>query len=361
MKVVISGYYGFGNAGDEAILYALIQALRAYDPCIQITVLSDKPEQTEAVYGVKAVSRWRLIKILRALRVSDGLLSGGGGLLQDETGWKSVFYYTSIMAFARLLGKPFVVFAQGVGPMRYGFNRKLAKSVLSMASWVSVRDEGSRELLKEIGIDKEMKVVPDPAIALGEGLKVVKSEGVPTVVVSVRWWSSRNNFKKKVASALDRCARQGYRIVFLPMHGKEDQSASEEVLTLMKEPASITSCDASFEEKLRLVGQADVVFGMRLHSLIFAAVNRVPFVALSYDPKVDAFTNQCCQPLLGSVDDLWGEKDLYDQIVHQVNHGHLESARLDTLISHLKEDIYSAAQQALAVMNTTFQKRIRPF
>ena len=45
-NIVISGYYGFGNAGDEAMLAAMIEALSDLDPHLNIIVLSGNPEDT---------------------------------------------------------------------------------------------------------------------------------------------------------------------------------------------------------------------------------------------------------------------------------------------------------------------------
>ena len=58
MKVLLSGYYGFDNAGDEAVLYAIVRALRQVKPDIDITVLSNQPENTAQALDVKAVNRW---------------------------------------------------------------------------------------------------------------------------------------------------------------------------------------------------------------------------------------------------------------------------------------------------------------
>ena len=101
-KVVLSGYYGFNNAGDEAVLQAIINSLKKADQDLDITVLSNNPEHTTKAYGVKAVNRWKLNEIAGAIKESDLLISGGGSLLQDVTSKNGILYYLGIIGLARI-------------------------------------------------------------------------------------------------------------------------------------------------------------------------------------------------------------------------------------------------------------------
>ena len=89
-KILISGYYGFNNIGDESILRTLIDNLREKLPGVDITVLSQDPAQTSAKFAVKSARRMSLRDIFRCVRRCDLLLSGGGSLLQDATSGRSV-------------------------------------------------------------------------------------------------------------------------------------------------------------------------------------------------------------------------------------------------------------------------------
>jgi glycosyltransferase involved in cell wall biosynthesis len=91
-NVVMSGYYGFGNAGDEAILQSIHQNISGTGGDISITVLSNDPEDTKNRYGYNAVNRFKLLSVFKALRNCDALVSGGGSLLQDHTSTRSRFY-----------------------------------------------------------------------------------------------------------------------------------------------------------------------------------------------------------------------------------------------------------------------------
>ena len=92
-KILISGYYGFANAGDEAMLTAIIESLRQVEKNVELTVLSGNPEDTAAKHQVCSVYRFNPLGIIRAMKDSELIISGGGSLLQDVTSKRSLLYY----------------------------------------------------------------------------------------------------------------------------------------------------------------------------------------------------------------------------------------------------------------------------
>ena len=58
-KILIAGYYGFGNLGDEAIQAALAQALPQRIPGCRITVVSGDPERAQAQHPSVSAVGWR--------------------------------------------------------------------------------------------------------------------------------------------------------------------------------------------------------------------------------------------------------------------------------------------------------------
>ncbi|HHY21718.1 MAG TPA: polysaccharide pyruvyl transferase CsaB [Bacilli bacterium] len=352
MKVVLSGYYGFDNVGDEAILYSIIQALREVDPTIEITVLSNQPEKTAETYGVKAVNRWKLKEVAKVIKQSDGLISGGGSLLQDETGGRSVIYYTGVMLMARFLGKPFFVYAQGMGPLNQTFNQRLTKFAIKKAAKITVRDIESKQLLERIGVKKDIELVPDPVLGIcGGDLKSGWLEQIgidePFITVSVRDWPSEQPYKERLAHTLDELSSRGYRIVFIPMHGEHDKKSSEDVMKLMKKEAMIAPFDASIEEKIALIRSSHLLIGMRLHALIFATVVHTPFVALSYDPKIDSFARIVEQPVGAHVEQSWTKDELLNIVEEQLTHDEEARKKLATYEAKAKQLTKRTAELAL--------------
>lgn len=292
MRIVVSGYHGMGNTGDEAVLEAFLQGVRKVLPQARLTVLSGDPESTERAYGVDSVSRTHLPSIVRALRDADLLVSGGGSLLQDVTGPFTVPYYTGIMLLAYLMRVPVAVYAQGLGPLRGRLSRHLARIGLSRAAVLSLRDAESVQLLRQIGIRRrDVHLVADPAFALSpqdspEARRIGDREGV--VMFALRPWDVGRDITPEYAE----CARRvrvelGADVVFVAFHPCADLELAKRLAELTG-GATVITFDMTPGQALGVVGSAQLVVGMRLHSLIFAASAGVPAVAIEYDPKVRA-------------------------------------------------------------------------
>jgi polysaccharide pyruvyl transferase CsaB len=288
--VVISGYYGFRNAGDEAILAALIDGLRE----ATLVVLSGAPELTRREHGVEAVRRDDPAAVLAALHGADLVISGGGSLLQDTTGPGSIPYYLGIVAAARALGRPVMIYSHGVGPIRSAWGRACLR-VLDGVALITTRDEESASLLRACGVHRPVvEVTADGALALprparGSLHPVLPPGGRPLIGFAVRAWN-RGHHLEVLSRAADRIVeRLGGTVVLLPLQRPGDLEASRRVAAHMSHPAWIIDAEFPPRDWPRVFAGLDGLVGMRLHALIFAALAGVPFVAISYDPKVDHF------------------------------------------------------------------------
>ena len=161
MRAVISGYYGKGNGGDEALLMSLLEMLPSQ---VEPIVLSGNPRKTYEQYGVQTYHNRSGLAILEALTTSDIFIWGGGSLMQDVTSLASPIYYAGLMALAQQKGLKTVAWAQGIGPLNNPLTRWLTRQVLLGCTAVSVRDYKSAELLSKWHINP--LVAPDPVWAL---------------------------------------------------------------------------------------------------------------------------------------------------------------------------------------------------
>ena len=311
-RVVMSGYYGFGNAGDDAILDSIQQAIRAASDEVSVTVLSNDPELTRRQYGLDAIPRFRVLRVLSALRRGDVLLSGGGSLLQDTTSTRSLLYYLSVIRCAQWLRKPVMLYANGIGPVRRRANRRRVRRVVEQAALVTLRDHASAMELRQMGITRPAVVTADPVFHLEpagaeKSLALCRAAGLPQgrlfTAVSVRDWRDVGDFYAQLARLCDHLRRaHGMEILFLLMQPDRDREATARVMGLMEERSYVLDVPTTPRELMGVLGQARLCLAMRLHTLIFAARMAVPAMGLVYDPKVASYLEELDLPAAGDVE-----------------------------------------------------------
>jgi polysaccharide pyruvyl transferase CsaB len=311
-EILIAGYYGFHNAGDEAILAGIQRAVRPLLPGVRFTAISGTASQTRQLHGIEAVSRSDLSAIWRALGRADLLMFGGGSLLQDVSSSRSLIYYLGLVILAKLRGKPVMFYAQGIGPITRPLGRALVPLVVNRVDRITVRDPEAADALRRLGVHRPpITVTADAALALGPsnpewGDALLREDGVdvdrPLIGVSVRpWKQGEGRMEPGLAQALDQLARDtGAEVVFIPMQRRTDAAAAHVVAGLMKAPARVLSGTYTHDQLQAIIARCSLLVGMRYHSLVFAAMNGVPLVGLSYDPKNDAFLKLVGQRAAGS-------------------------------------------------------------
>ena len=292
-NILISGYYGFDNIGDESILRTLITSLREKIPDCRLTVLSHNPASTREKYGVEAVERMSPGAILRAVRQCDMLISGGGSLLQDVTSSKSIHYYLFIIRLAKLLGKKVFIYSQGIGPIDHAFNRRATARALKKADGIVVRDERSAKLLEQIGLPQERIVITaDPVIRMKRPDRTVgreilaragiKKDGRLTVGWAIREKNRDSAFVREITECI-RWLRENYdaESVLIPFHYEEDREVCSVIAERTNGAAKCLSEKYLSEDMLSIIGNMDVLVGVRLHSMIYAAIMGVPIIGVS--------------------------------------------------------------------------------
>lgn len=291
-KVLISGYYGFDNFGDEAILKVLLDKLKDCD----VTVLTANPRKTFDTYGVHSVHYLNMPLVMNQIAYCDVLISGGGSLLQNVTSTKSLLYYSIIIQLAQLINKEVVIFAQGIGPINGWFATNTAKSVLKRANYVSVRDERSLQLLKKWKVNANL--VCDPIYSL----EVEQPQRTSKIGVQLRIF---NTLTDELFDQIIKQINLRYydrEIELLSLQDEADVGISQVFYNKMKKlnpDINVTIAKGlNNNEIIEHISQYDCMIGMRYHACLVAIKYGVKTLAIGYDPKVETLAKEHGIPCL---------------------------------------------------------------
>jgi polysaccharide pyruvyl transferase CsaB len=314
-RIVLAGYYGFGNAGDDAILEAILAELGRSHPEVAVTVVTYPEGDVGAIrrrVGCEAIDGRSVGAVKEAIASADLLVIGGGGLIQDYLPGKpadrftarasNLSFWTTVGLTAVALDIPITTWAVGVGPLTTAAGRQEAGLLFGMMETVSVRDDLSKTLVEDLG-GPRVVVHADPVFALESsgtdpmvGLLEVEDlphDGRLRIAVSVRGWGPDGAWIDRVAAGLDEIIETFDADVLLVALQAgtglaNDALVSTRVAARMRhaDRRAVVAGDLSPREKLDLISHSDLLIGMRLHSVIFASSRGIPIVAIPYDPKV---------------------------------------------------------------------------
>jgi polysaccharide pyruvyl transferase CsaB len=299
--VVICGAYGMGNAGDDAILEAIVGAMRLIDPFMPITALSRRPRETRLQYGVGSIHMFNNLAFRRVMKKTKLYLSGGGSLIQNVTSRRSLWYYLYTITTAKRLGNAVMMYGCGIGPIADSRDESVIRHILSRdVDVITLRERHSLSELERLGVrGPELIVSADPALSLppapedrvlGQLLSCGIAPGEACACFSVRSWAGFEEKADAFAQAADYAAeRLGLKPVFILINREEDGYTTDGVRALMRNASAVISEPMDSALMLGVLARMKVVVSMRLHGLIFAASQGVPIVGVSYDPKVTAF------------------------------------------------------------------------
>lgn len=324
MRIGIVGNYGNDNQGDESILEGIITQLEIAYPIERgdILVFTNNPEQTKQRYGTDAAPLFinrksdpmKVVATIahhrKIFRTLDLLIIGGGGILMD-------LYRNNAVVFAmygilvRMTKVPAAIFGAGVGPIQTAFGQRLIKMTANSAKVIAVRDEGSRQLLKDIGVKKQVNVITDPAFYLPftEGQKRSRKPlkiGVTAITYfHDSYWPTHDEEKyqgyiRGMAANLDRIMEKepDAEIQFFATKHPYDTNTTKDIRDLMQYKDRTEVCDRmlTHREIISLIAEQDLVIGTRLHSLILSIVAKTPVIAVGYHEKViDVMSSVGCK------------------------------------------------------------------
>lgn len=292
-RIIISGYYGFGSIGDDAVLRSILTGISQKLTGAHVTVLTKNKKSIPNIQGItlSAIKRYDIVSLILCLLRSRLFISGGGSLLQDHTSKRSLAYYTSLIFLAKLCGCKIYIFANGIGPVE---NTEKCKKALFAADVISLRDPDSYSFAKMLLPEKEeIYLTADPVFLHSNDsptshfLSCFYDIGNrPYFAVSVRKCCGEKNIDcEKLISSIKYAKCLGYVPVFVSMQKSFDLELSR---CLAQRTGGIVADVRDEKDLCRLLDGASFAIGMRLHFLLFSVMRSVPVIPLSYDQKVES-------------------------------------------------------------------------
>lgn len=296
-RVVIFGYFGCGNLGDETSLKQLVGFIRAIDPHCKITVISASPGLTATNLGVQAVGKLDLTGIWKAFQAADLLIGGGGSLFQDRTSLRSLIYYAALIRLGKLCRLKIFLYGQGIGPIRTRLGRFIASRALTAADVITARDRLSIIALAELNVRRpEIHIAAEPLLL---------REALPVAAVDAFWRGDPASKPLRLGLILQEypalprdfwggvleflCWSKGLEIYLISLC-ERDQQFQKELATRFK--LKLLPVVSHWEDLQKVVGGLDLLASSRLHGLVAAVVQGSACYGLAVDPKIEGFCLQ---------------------------------------------------------------------
>lgn len=307
--ILICGYYGAGNAGDDASLAAVAGRLAAHDPTARLTA-TVRGRRGGIPAGVRTVRTLREIK--KELKKSRLLVFGGGSLLQDATSLRSLIFYAWVLRTAERTGCPSVIWG-GVGPLTTRTARRIAARAVRRTDAVYARDSAAAAEFLSLGARRVIPARDPAADTKPEDIPPELEKSLPRgryiaffprSIAALRRSGGKRTGKKAddaLFSALTGAAQRladGHETVpvFAAMSPEDnavcrrmaDETGGRAIPAGTLTPGGLVT----------LAAGADAVIAVRLHAAIFACSAGVPTVIVDHDPKTAGFAADAHIPAL---------------------------------------------------------------
>ncbi len=299
--ILLCGYYGYGNLGDEALLKETVKRVKRDYPQLPPVALTKNGRRDEHRYGISCVGRKHPLHLIKTIRKAERLIFGGGTLLQDATSLRSLLYYSAVLQIANRNHIPVELWGNGLGAPHSRWAEKILKSDLKICERVELRDKTSEQIANKLLPNceriyrvKDLAADVSPADPkriqyLLRHFHLTKTSAEKSVKPFVIAVPKGRRPDPKMVYQLKKQKQKGTEILLLPMYPREDMPACRR---LQKKTGCLVAKGFSASDIVGIAAHAEGVYAMRLHALIFAKQAGIPFFGFGNDPKIQSFCKE---------------------------------------------------------------------
>ncbi|PFA34902.1 hypothetical protein COI88_23410 [Bacillus cereus] len=306
-KILLRGYYGYKNSGDDALFYSIVQKIIEREN-VEINVLSRAclhyPESVKNINFKKPTNTNILMGILK----NNILIFGGGSQLQDYGKKKMVlglFKTYCIVSLSKLLRRKVIYLGISIGPLETSLGINISKKILKKSDYIVVRDKSSFEFLENNKISNDkICLLPDLAISLIDNINIEKEKNSGEIILGINLLPFmsviRNDLNREkeiiniISVSINKLMEKNKSMQIRLYSFQEDEFINDfyilqELANNIKGNVEIIRYQSNPVKVLEGLSECNRFIGMRLHSSIFAYSCEIPQIILSYHPKCEGF------------------------------------------------------------------------
>ena len=311
-NLLLWGYYGANNFGDDLIFESLIQILDQtnqdynvfytlkdenykYDVNAIPLIFFNKKHSNKIINFLLNI--WFVFKTVLKM---DIIIIGGGTQYFELASRKSISIPIKYLAcrLMKIRGKIFINAGVGIGEIKSKIGKFCLKGIFSKSNYSFVRDSKSKIFLESIG-------VPDKKVVLGKDLSYYFPTPIENKIVENPHKIGLNFFDfynyiqhdqakntrfikdlKQFVSWLK--IEKGFDVNFFAFQndaGGKDYLFMQKHFSDIDIPIHLYNNDTN--EFITQISSMDLNIGLRFHFAVLSLQHNIPFIGLNYQPKVE--------------------------------------------------------------------------
>ena len=304
MNILLYGWFGENNVGDELILDASMSLIKKQCPSAEINVMGTKPCQVKKLHaGMNRVStyidyrpkeflrafKYGFFDVIRNILKNDVLVISSGGALSDwhKESTITLFFMIDMFSFMK---KPIYMLDVGAGPININKSYKRFKNRLDKIRIITVRDKSSFDTLKTLKLNN-IYLSRDVVYSYSESIldriknieKINNYVGLVIAAVCYETKSVYDEYINQINLLITKLLQEGYKVSVIPFLYEEDK----EFLEQLQIPEIVKICvdQNNAYKAIEYIAQCEYVIGIRYHALVLSAIMGKKIIPLVHHGK----------------------------------------------------------------------------